>query len=147
MWLRMPTAISAGVSSIFGVTVSAARRAAEMKPVCSATPRPSMATSTTPSGGKVTKVLTIAAMKPVSEAPASRFLISMGLPVRGSSASKLMPDIAQDTTHTTSISSRNSTAGSGSLLPMRSTRSSERAIQPRGAAVSGVAGVMRAPRD
>ena len=93
----------------------------------------------------MTKVLTMLDVNSVSAAPVIRFLIWIGSPVRGSTALKSMPDIAQDTTQTTNISSRNRTAGSGSLLPSRSTTSRERATQPRGAAISGVAGVMRVP--
>ena len=145
MWLKMPTKITAGVSSDFGVTASAERSAALMKPVCSATPRPSIATSTTPSGGNDTKVCTICAMNPVKLAPDSRLFTTIGLPLRGSMASKVTPDSAHDTAQTSSINSRKSTAGSGRRLPTRSTRSSERTIQPRGAATSEVAGVMRAP--
>lgn len=39
-----------GVSSQWAVTRSMARRALFMKPLCSATPMPSIATSTTPIG-------------------------------------------------------------------------------------------------
>ena len=139
----MPTAISAGVSSTRGVTDIAARSTALMNPVCSATPRPSIATSTTPSGGKLVNVPTIFDMKAVSDSPASWFLICTGWPVRGSISVKLTPDNHQLTSHAATISSRNSTTGSGSLLPTRSMRSSERAIQPRGAAAGVTVWVMR----
>jgi hypothetical protein len=119
-----------------GVTLSIARRAALMKPVCSATPRPSIATSTTPSGGKFTKVLTISAVKPVRLAPASRFLTWIGWPLRGSSSANCTFDSSADTIQTTSINPRNSSAGSGSRLPMRSTASRKRTRKLRlGAAV------------
>ena len=127
----MPTAISAGVSRKRGVTAIAARNPALMNPVCSATPRPSIATSTTPSGGKLVKVETMVAMKAVSDSPASMLRISMGLPLRGSISAKLTCDSSALTTHATTMSSRNSTAGSGSRLPTRSTTSRLRESQPR----------------
>lgn len=81
----MPTAIRAGVSSTRGVTAIAERSPALMKPLCSATPSPSIATSTTPSGGKLVKVETIVAMNAVSDPPASMLRISMACPLRGRS--------------------------------------------------------------
>ena len=55
----MPTMITIGVSSHRAVTAIMERRAVLMKPVCSATPMPSIATSTTPIGWNWTKVFTI----------------------------------------------------------------------------------------
>ncbi len=49
-WLTMPTSTTIGESSHFAVTLSSERIAVLMKPVCSATPMPSIATSTTPIG-------------------------------------------------------------------------------------------------
>ena len=46
----MPTRMTIGVSSFAGVTFSRERIAELMNPVCSATPMPSIATSTTPTG-------------------------------------------------------------------------------------------------
>ena len=48
-----------GVNSHLAVTPSNALSAELMKPVCSATPMPSMATSTTPTGWKCTKLVTM----------------------------------------------------------------------------------------
>ena len=129
----MPTPISTGVSSNLGVTARILRSPALMKPVYSATPSPSIATSTTPSGGKVTKVLTIFAMKSVRAAGASRFLISIGAPVRGSMSLKTRPDMAQEVAHTTASSNANRMAGSGSLLPATSIQFRTR-FNPRGLA-------------
>ena len=108
-----------------------------MNPVCSATPRPSIATRTTPKGGKLTKVLTIAEVKPVSASPDSMFRIWMGAPLRGSTSLKATLASNQDATATTTSSSRNSMAGSGSLLPACSMASSARARNPGRLAVSG----------
>ncbi|MCR6626352.1 MAG: hypothetical protein NVV67_08815 [Pseudoxanthomonas sp.] len=129
----MPTRISIGVSSVRGVTDRILRSTALMKPVCSATPSPSIATSTTPNGGKLTNVRTSPAMNAVKDVPASWFATSMGWPERGSMASNDTPDNHQDTTHTSTIRIRNSTAGSGNRLPVRSTRSSRRVARLRGA--------------
>jgi len=130
-----------GVSSMRGVTDRILRSTALMKPVCSATPRPSIATSTTPNGGKLTKVFTSPAMKPVSDVPATWLTIWMGWPERGSMALNDTPDNHHDTSHTTTIRIRNSAAGSGNRLPVRSIRSSRRVVRERGVA-SWVAGVI-----
>ncbi len=50
VWLTIATRISIGVRSFFGVKLSMDLSTALIKPVCSATPTPSRATSTTPSG-------------------------------------------------------------------------------------------------
>ncbi|OHE87121.1 MAG: hypothetical protein A2579_00055 [Lysobacterales bacterium RIFOXYD1_FULL_69_11] len=142
MWLRMPTAITAGVSSMRGVTASIARSAALMKPVCSATPRPSIATSTTPKGAKLTNVCTIVAMKAVRLAPLSRLTICTGSPLRGSISPKLTLASSADSAQVASMRIRNSTAGSGSLLPTRSTPSRKRVTMPRfSGALGGTEGV------
>jgi hypothetical protein len=125
------------------VTDSTARSPALMKPVCSATPRPSIATSTTPSGAKLTKVRTMSAMKAVKLVPASRFLMLIASPVRGSTSAKLTLASSADSTQVASIRIRNRTAGSGSLLPMRSTASRKRVTAPRGTAGAGVGSLMR----
>ena len=67
----MPTRITIGVSRRLGVTFSSPRIAVVMKPECSATPMPSIATSTTPTGPKVMKRVTISAMKVTKLSPAS----------------------------------------------------------------------------
>ena len=118
------------MSRNLGVTLRIERRPALMKPVYSATPRPSMATSTTPSGGKVTKVVTIFEMNSVRLTGASKFLISMAWLERGSISPKLTPDKAQDVTQTTASNSANSTAGSGNLLPTISIPFRARFNQP-----------------
>src|SRR5690606_15428613 len=86
--------------------------------------------STTPSGGKVTKVFTMRAMKSVRAVGASRFLTWMAWPVRGSTSVNTMPDMAQEVSQTTASSSANRIAGSGSLLPTTSMAFSMRFRMP-----------------
>jgi hypothetical protein len=72
--------------------------------------------------------------KPVNSWPASRFFTTTGFAVRGSIAEKDTGASSADTTQVMISASRNSTPGSGSLLPTRSIQSSIRAI--RGLAVA-----------
>ena len=60
-----------------------------MKPECSATPMPSMATSTVPTGPKVTKFVTMPIRKDVTPDPVSWLMITIGSPERGSMTSKV----------------------------------------------------------
>ena len=76
-----------GVSSDAGVTFSSERIAALMKPVCSATPIPSIATSTTPTGWKCEKLVTMTDRNSVNDDPVSRFWIRSASPERGSTTS------------------------------------------------------------
>ena len=80
----MPTRISIGVSNQRAVTPSMARRPELMKPVCSATPIPSMATSTTPMGWKWAKVFTMEEKNNTRDSPDNWFTMASGSPVRGS---------------------------------------------------------------
>ncbi len=134
----MPTKITMGVRRERVVTDSSARKPALMKPVASATPMPSIATSTTPSGWNLTKVSTIADMKPVSDSPDSMLTTASGLPVRGSTAANSTVESTADNTATSAVSSTNNSAGSGSLLPIRSTPSSTRSRRVRGRAAASV---------
>ena len=136
-WLMMAASRSAGASSRRGVTRSSTLSPAVMKPECSATPTPSMATSTMPSGGNSTKVFTIRARNCVSAAGASWFTTRIGADavmcpavsrttVPGSVSVKATGASNADTAHTASSEKRKSTTGSGSRLPSRSRRSSQR---------------------
>ena len=80
----MPTRITIGVSSDGGVTLSNDRIAELMKPVCSATPMPSIATSTTPTGWKWEKLVTMTDRNSVNADAVSRLLMTSGSLVRGS---------------------------------------------------------------
>ena len=80
----MPTRMIIGVSSQCAVTFIMARRPVLIKPVCSATPMPSMATRTTPMGWKCAKFCTIAEKNAASEAPDNWLTTASGSPVRGS---------------------------------------------------------------
>src|SRR6056297_538194 len=109
-----------GVSSRAEVTASTRLRAAFTKPVCSATPTPSSATSTTPSGAKLVNVDTMLVRKAAISVPLSWLTTRIGSPVAGCTALKSMPDSSQDSSHVTISNRKNSAAGSGSLLPTRS---------------------------
>ena len=110
-----------GVSRNFGVTFSSERIAELMKPVCSATPMPSIATSTTPTGWKCEKFVTMTDRNSVMAPGASRLLITSGALERGSMTLNDTYDSSHDNTQTMNNSAMKSTAGSGSLLPIRST--------------------------
>ena len=69
----MPTRMTIGVSSDGGVTLSSERIAALIKPVCSATPIPSIATRTTPTGWKCEKFVTMTDRNSVNDEPVRRF--------------------------------------------------------------------------
>ena len=120
-----------------------------MKPTCSATPMPSMATSTTPSGWKLTKVWTRSPRNFVSAAPVSRLLTTSGMPLRGSMAVNSTWDSTAETTQVSASISRNSIAGSGRRLPTRSMVPSIRsrrvggALEPAGAIAGQVIGGAR----
>ena len=108
-----------------------------MNPVCSATPTPSNATSTNPSGGNSTNVFTIRARKVVSAAGTSMFFTRIGsdeitcpsasrFTVRGSASVNSTDANSADTTHTMSSAITKIIAGSGSLFPIASNRSRRR---------------------
>jgi hypothetical protein len=69
----MPTRISTGVISFSEVNESSRLSAAFTSPVCSATPTPRRATSTTPRGWKPVKVVTMFAMNVAMAVPVSWF--------------------------------------------------------------------------
>ena len=106
-----------------------------MKPVFSATPTPSSATSTTPSGANPVKVGTSWTMKVVSAVPVNWLAMRSGSPVRGCvSANSIGARIAEATQVSTS-NSRNRIAGSGSRLPAASMPFRARSTKlPRSAA-------------
>jgi hypothetical protein len=131
------TSRSTGVSSILGVTLIRLFKPALMKPVCSATPRPSIATSTTPSGGKSVNVFTIFERKPASASPLSWLFTWMGaeemispasprFTERGSMSVNCTGASTAESTQVSSSARTKSTAGSGSLLPAHSIQLSAR---------------------
>ena len=71
MWLTIEARISIGVSRLLGVKPRISRRPVLMKPVFSATPTPSSATSTTPNGANPVNVVTSRAMNVASASPVS----------------------------------------------------------------------------
>ena len=85
----MPTSITIGVNNHSLVAFNNERIAELMKPVCSATPIPSIATRTTPSGWKCTKLVTRTDRNSVIAEGASRLLMTSASPERGSSTEKL----------------------------------------------------------
>ena len=91
-----------GVRKRAGVTLSNFFRPVLMKPDCSATPTPSMATSTMPSGAKPVKVVTMLARNSASPAPVSRLLTTTASPVRGLTRSKENWEPIQEPTQTIS---------------------------------------------
>ena len=140
--LMTPTNTVAGVSSDRGVTSMHALSAAPISPVFSATPIPSIPTSTTPKGAKLMKLSFSPTTMPYS---ASRVSIGTALttsPVSrstvcpstwtGATFATSQPDTATrcETTGTSNAPTTNSVTGSGSLLPQDSTRLSRRPANP-----------------
>ena len=136
VWLTIATKIIDGVKSCLGVTFNINLRPVLIKPECSATPTPNIATSTTPSGAKPVKVFTIEDKKVARESPANRLFTTMASPVRGSIASNVVPEKSQDKNQISSMATKNIIAGSGSLLPTLSMVFRKRAIAPLGACTS-----------
>ena len=117
----MAASSSMGVSRLFAVTPSSSLRPVLMKPVFSATPTPSSATSTTPRGGNPVNVGTRLTMNSVSAVPVNWFATRSGSPVRGCVSVNATGASSADATHVSSRRRRNRIAGSGSRLPTVST--------------------------
>ena len=120
-----------------------------MNPVFSATPTPSSATSTTPSGANPVKVGTSRTRKVASAVPVNWLAMRSGSSLRGSISANSMGDRIAETIQVSTSSSRNRTAGSGSRLPMVSMPFSARSTSPPPEAVRfrGVASAMAPPGD
>ena len=88
-----------------------------MKPVFSATPTPSSATSTTPKGANPVKVGTSCTMKVARAVPVSWLAMRIGSPVRGSSSANSIGARIAEAIQVSTSSNRNRMAGSGSRLP------------------------------
>src|SRR5699024_2513476 len=95
-----------------------------INPECSATPTPNIATSTIPNGAKPIKVVTISDKNSAIAPEVSKLLISIALPVVGSISAKLTVEKTADKPQMTNINIKNNIAGSGSLFPALSTKSS-----------------------
>ena len=108
-----------------------------MKPVFSATPTPSSATSTTPRGGNPVNVGTRLTMNAVSAVPVNWFAMRSGSPVRGCASVNSIGASSADATHVSSSRSRNRMAGSGSRLPTASTPLRKRSMAPPRRSLSG----------
>jgi len=103
-----------------------------INPECSATPTPSIATNTIPKGAKLVNVVTIPDRKAAREAPVKRLLITIGLFDLGSISLNSNVDNPAESSQMANIRMTNKIAGSGSLFPPRSMRSSARFTNPFG---------------
>ncbi|MNC16873.1 hypothetical protein D3C75_647370 [compost metagenome] len=101
-WLNIATKISIGVSSFFGVTRSIFLSATLIKPELSATPTPSIATSTIPSGANPVKVVTIDDRVLVNASAESRLLTCTACWVTGFTTSNSTSDSTADSPITSS---------------------------------------------
>ena len=108
-----------------------------MKPVFSATPTPSSATSTTPRGGNPVNVGTRLTMNSVSAVPVNWFAMRSGSPVRGCVSVNAIGASSAEATQVSSSRSRNRIAGSGSRLPTVSTLLRNRSMAPPRPSLSG----------
>ena len=101
-----------------------------MKPVFSATPTPSSATSTTPRGANPVKVGTSCTMKVVRAVPVNWLAMRSGSPVRGFVSANSIGDKMAEAIQVRTSSSRNRIAGSGSRLPTVSMPFRARSTKP-----------------
>ncbi len=125
----------AGARRRFEVTLNSSLMLVLKYPASSATPTPSIATSTTPRGAKPVKMLTMFDRKYARADPLSRLTTRIGSPDRGSISVNCTGARRADSAHTTKSPMRNSMAGSGSLFPMRSMLPSMRLTRLGGAFV------------
>src|SRR5699024_11955184 len=108
----MATKINIGVRSFFGVICNIDFNPALIKPECSATPTPNMATKTIPKGANPVKVVTIFDKKSAKAELVNKLLISIASPVVGSISEKLTVENTADKTQMTNIKRKNKIAGS-----------------------------------
>ena len=101
-----------------------------MKPVFSATPTPSSATSTTPRGTNSVNVSTISTMNVAKAVPVSWLAMRSASPVRGSVSANSTWARSAEAIQVRTSSSRNSIAGSGSRLPTVSMPFRARSTKP-----------------
>ena len=116
-----------------GAPSTSARTAVVNSPERSATPTPSIATSTVPSGTKPVKLVTSVWRIQRTPSPLIRLRTantSPSWPGRGSPTDRPTAAAIPDTTTTLSANSANSVTGCGSRLPSHSTAASRRA-RPR----------------
>ena len=107
-----------------------------MKPVFSATPTPSSATSTTPNGANPVNVVTSRAMNVASASPVSWFWIRTGSSVTGWMSANWTGARIAEAIQVRNSRSRNRIAGSGSLLPTTSMAVRKRLRSPFGLPLS-----------
>jgi hypothetical protein len=100
-----------------------------IKPECSATPTPNMATKTTPNGAKPVNIVTILDRKSARLSPVNRLLTTTASPLLGSIELKVKFENIADNTHTIARHIANIIAGSGNLFPTLSTLSRARIVQ------------------
>ena len=130
-----PANTMATVTTCLGAFNTIPRTTADNKPDFSAIPTPSMATSTTPSGAKFTKLGT--RFSRIRRRPSAfiRLTASMVAPSaadgRGSGTETPMAPNTPDSRIISSASTANSVTGCGSRLPSHSTESRKRVNQPR----------------
>src|SRR5690606_12367630 len=112
-----------GVKSFLGVIFSIDFKPALINPECSATPTPNIATKTIPKGAKLVKVVTIFDKKLAIDSAESKFFTTIASLVLGSISEKVKLENSADNIQIIIINPKNNKAGSGNLLPARSTKS------------------------
>jgi hypothetical protein len=108
-----------------------------MRPLPSAMPIPSIATSTVPSGAKPVKFGTICVSIRCSPVTVIRLTGLISSPVPGCVTTRLNCAVMPDSTTTSSAISANSVPGWGSALPTRSMTVRDRFSQPWAGAAAG----------
>ena len=125
-WETIPASTTAAVIRRRGALITSARMSTARRPEPSATPIPTIATSTSPSGGKRTKFSTTFSKSQRIPSPESRLRTSIRSPVPGWVAPTPAAVATAERRITPSARSAKRVAGCGRALPIASTRSSRR---------------------
>ena len=125
-----PANTTAAVRKRRGTRRTKAVSAAATRPDFSATPTPSITTSTVPSGGKSAKVCGISVNRRRSWSADNRLMADTVAPVTGWVADTPSMAVTTETTMTIPIRIRNNVTGSGNRLPTRSIAASDRSTTP-----------------
>jgi hypothetical protein len=133
-----PAKTSTNVSSRFGAEMTMSRNAVPIRPLPSAMPMPSIATSTVPSGAKPVKFVTMLVRIRCSPAMDIRFTGRISSPVPGCVTTRSNWAVMPDTTTTSSAMRANSVPGCGSALPTRSMTVRDRLSHPEGGSMAGL---------
>ncbi len=116
---RMPTHTTVGVSHAFGAFTTSARIVTPIRPLASATPIPSIATSTVPSGANPVKLRTVSVRMRRMPSVESRFTAASVLPSDGCTACHPNRAPSHEASRVSTAMTAKMVIGSGSRSPAR----------------------------